>query len=199
MELVGISEAARLIGVNKSTLSRQVKKGIVPNRGTAARPLVNVTEAIEARKNNVDTSKSATPGLGLRAEMPAAVTESAETVSAAAPAETQSRLDFNTARTASAAVDAKLKQLEYAKQTGLVVEKLTVEREAFSTARALRDRLLAMPARVAGELAVMTDEREIIARLRAALRDVLADASEELKQNMQFDEAAPAGPEGTAP
>lgn len=196
MELVGVSEAARLIGVNKSTLSRQVKKGIIPNRGTEKRPLVNVAEVIEARRNNVDTSKSATPGLGLRAETVVAV-ESADIASAAAPAETQSRLDFNTARTASAAVDAKLKQLEYAKQTGLVVEKLTVEREAFSTARSLRDRLLAMPARIAGELAVMTDEREIIARLRAALRDVLADASEELKQNIQPSEPAPVEQEGS--
>ncbi len=54
LELVGISEAARRLGVHKSTISRQVAAGIITNRGTGQRPLVNVDQARGERAAYLD-------------------------------------------------------------------------------------------------------------------------------------------------
>jgi len=55
--LVGVREAARQLGVNPSTISRQVAKGIIPNRGTPRQPMVDLAEARQARATNLDLSK----------------------------------------------------------------------------------------------------------------------------------------------
>jgi hypothetical protein len=59
--LVGVSEAARQIGVHKSTISRQVRDGIIPNHGTEMAPLVDVEEAKRARDRGLDRSKQRGP------------------------------------------------------------------------------------------------------------------------------------------
>lgn len=56
-DLMGVREAARAIGVNASTISRQIAKGIIPNRGTAERPMVSLSEARHARSTGLDVSK----------------------------------------------------------------------------------------------------------------------------------------------
>lgn len=48
--LVKMSEAARQLGVHRSTIGRQVAAGIIPNRGTDAEPLVDVEEARQAQR-----------------------------------------------------------------------------------------------------------------------------------------------------
>ncbi|HEY3909454.1 MAG TPA: hypothetical protein VGM07_06145 [Stellaceae bacterium] len=63
VELVGVNEAGRRLGVDAGQVSRQIKAGIIPNRGTADRPLVNVDEARQARAIGLDRSKQRGPGL----------------------------------------------------------------------------------------------------------------------------------------
>lgn len=50
--LVGIREAARKIGINHSTLSRQVKAGLIRSHDG----LVRLSEVLEDRANNIDNS-----------------------------------------------------------------------------------------------------------------------------------------------
>ena len=199
MALVGISEAAKLLGVNKSTVSRQVAKGIIPNHAEPGRPpLVDPDEARLARTQNIDTSKSATPGLGLRqelfsaapvsgqSEMPLADDEDdADEDKAAGSDDTVDRekLSYNTARTASVAVQAKRSQAEYLREIGQLVATADVERAAQDHARSLRDRLLALPNQVAGLLASESDERKCAALLRAALKECLNAAISEMEVN----------------
>ncbi len=196
MALVGISEAAKLLGVNKSTVSRQVAKGIIPNHAEPGRPpLVDPDEARLARTQNIDTSKSATPGLGLRqdmfsappapsgqSEMSLADEDEDEAAGADDPVDRE-KLSYNTARTASVAVQAKRSQAEYLREIGQLVATADVERAAQDHARSLRDRLLALPNQVAGLLASESDERKCAALLRAALKECLNAAISEMEVN----------------
>lgn len=174
MELVSVSECARRIGVHKSTISRQIAAGIIPNRNPQGTPpMVNPDEALAARRQNVDPLKSSSAGIGLRFEDEAA-DEGFGMQSPMASSHAQQKLNYNAARTATEAIKAQQAQLDYLKNTGVLVEKAAVEREEFELGRRLRDRLMALPRQISGVLAVETDERQIESLLRNALRDCLA-------------------------
>lgn len=191
-ELVGVSEAARLLDRNKSTISRQVAKGIIPNHAAAGQPpLINIEEARQALRHNIDTSKSATRGVGLRAGDD--LFEAEDDVEAALPDEPvaggpdKDRLSYNTARTAAVALQAQRAQLELMRELGQLVPASEVERAAQDHARSLRDRLLGLPQQIAGELSGQTDERKIIAILTAALKACLTDAVKMMEQDPNGD------------
>lgn len=84
-------------------------------------------------------------------------------------------------------------ELETEKEAGRLVSKIEMERETFSAARQVRDRLLAVPGRIAAEL-VGKDERQIAAAVRDALTAALNDAADDLEQSAP-DADAP-GPRG---
>src|SRR5262245_5311276 len=190
--LLGVRAAARELKLNPSTISRQIAAGIIPNRGTADAPMVNPAEARAARAAHVDRSKQRGPNAPLFAgEVPAAAprpvepvedpdTDDDETASPATPP--SDRLSYNTARTARESYQAKLAQLEYEERIGRLVPKSEVELEAFDAARLLRDRILAAP----GQLATMTEEREIAALLRDELRRALTEASHDVNADPEL-------------
>lgn len=66
MELVSASEAARQLGVHRSVITRDIQRGLIPNHAPGGRrPLVNVAEAREARRQGLDRSKQRGPGAPL--------------------------------------------------------------------------------------------------------------------------------------
>lgn len=74
----------------------------------------------------------------------------------------------------------KLLNMQLRKEAGELVEKAEVEREGFDCARIIRDRLMALPQEMAGELVSMTDEGAIRLYLRNKLRDALMEASKDV-------------------
>lgn len=197
MKFVTLSEASKALGVHKSTISRQVAKGIIPNRGTHERPMVDIDEARAARSGNIDTAKSSSLGLGLRDQPELRVKQNADAGESQqaidfeddgdAPAPSDSgKLSYNTARTAAVAVQAKRQQMEFMREIGQLVSKADVERAAEDHARILRDRLLGIPSQIAGALAVENDERKCAGIVSAALKECLT----------QLVEAMSAAPDG---
>ena len=70
---------------------------------------------------------------------------------------------------------ARLAQLELEQREGKLVEADVVKREAFRTARLVRDALLNLPDRVAGELAAESNQFKIHQRLTSEIRRALED------------------------
>lgn len=70
---------------------------------------------------------------------------------------------------------ARLAQLELEQREGKLVEADDVKREAFRVARIVRDALLNLPDRVAGELAAETNQFKVHQRLTQEIRRALED------------------------
>lgn len=70
---------------------------------------------------------------------------------------------------------ARLAQLELEQREGKLVEAEAVKREAFRVARLVRDALLNLPDRVAGELAAETNQFKVHQRLSHEIRRALED------------------------
>lgn len=72
---------------------------------------------------------------------------------------------------------ALLAEDEFLKGRGELVERKAVDTAAFNTARTLRDLILGLPPKIAGELIAITDTWEMERRLTELLRGVLEDAA----------------------
>lgn len=86
---------------------------------------------------------------------------------------------YSEARTFQVIYQGKLAQLKYEIEKGNLVNRKEVEIEAFRIARQVRDHLLAIPERVAGELASLSSPSEV----RERLYEELIKAMEALEAN----------------
>lgn len=121
MDPVSLTEAAKQLGVHKSTLSRQVAAGIIPNRGEpGGAPMVNVDEARVARTQGLDRSKQRGDGAPLFSAA-IAVAAAPDDDEPAAPA--KGGVQYQQARTAREGFQARLAQIELEKQLGNLVDK----------------------------------------------------------------------------
>ena len=73
--------------------------------------------------------------------------------------------------------DAALKKLEYEQKNGDLLEKASVEKEAFETARRVRDSILNIPDRIGAELASSTDIFIVKEKLTKSLIQALEELS----------------------
>ena len=80
---------------------------------------------------------------------------------------------YTEAKTRHERLKADLAALDLAEKEGKLVESAAVEREAFRVARLVRDGILNIPDRIAGDLAAETDQFAIHQKLTAELRKAL--------------------------
>lgn len=188
MALVTVSEAARLLGVNKSTVSRQLGR-VFPNRGTAERPLIDPEEARAGRaKLNTLKARNRGPELGYE--------ELVEQPAADAPEE---RPAAKTTALAGAhaeekRVRAELLKLQLAEKLGQTCDRAGVEEGAREMAGALQELLSRRNRSLAESLAGMADPNEIEIMLEEADGQLL----ERLQDMIQAQLAPAAGADDAA-
>src|SRR5262245_29839774 len=71
-------------------------------------------------------------------------------------------------------------QLENAEREGQLIDRNTVVKEAFESERIIRETILNLPARIAGEIAAETEPARVFALLDKAFRNVLDEAADAL-------------------
>lgn len=96
--------------------------------------------------------------------------------------------DYQKARARREHALALLAEDEHRKTRGELVERELVDSAAFTAARALRDLLLGVPPKIAGELVTLTDPWEIERRLTEAMRRALEDADRLLQLDAEIEQ-----------
>jgi len=109
---------------------------------------------------------------------------------AAPPASLSVGADFQKAKAHHQFFLAKLTEDEFLKRRGELVERKAVDLAAFNTARTLRDLILGLPPKVAGELIAITDTWEMERRLTELLRSVLEDAASLVQLDAELEQGA---------
>lgn len=85
---------------------------------------------------------------------------------------------------------ALLAEDEFLKGRGELVERKAVDTAAFNTARVLRDLILGLPPKIAGELIAITDPWEMERKLTELLRGVLEDAASLVQLDAEIEQGA---------
>lgn len=88
------------------------------------------------------------------------------------------KLTLTEARTEKERYLAALRKLEYDQKAGELVSKAQIEKEAFDTARRVRDALLSLPDRISAQLAAMADRDQIQTLLAKEIRHTLIGLAE---------------------
>lgn len=177
--LIGITEAARRIGINHSTLSRQIKSGQVRSHDGKVR----LSEVLEDRANNIDASiwdarrKKSEPDAVHAPSSPVHAPEGGEddpepddeagTVLVDGVA-----LPIAKAKALKETYLARLRKLEFDEKSGVLVSGETVEKLAFEWERQTRDYWANWPSQagpiMAPELGV--DQVKLVIILEQAVR-----------------------------
>ena len=167
---VGVTEAAKVVGVAKSTVSRQVIKfGLEKD----AKGRFDLDEYRSRRDTELNP---------LMARNQDGVPETGPLPDEKLPAAAGGSdvLRFTQAATAEKATRAARQKLMLDKERGLLVERAEVEATAFDYGRRLRDGLLGVPRDIAEELSRLTEPREIRALLEQRLKTKFEEVIGEL-------------------
>lgn len=159
--------ARELGGVSRQAVHDLVKRGIIQKDADG---LIDVEQAKKALLNKVRPSGKAAGSIK--------PTEPAATTAASAPADENADVEvtsYHVAKTLREAAEAQIAKHKLGVLQDRYVEKETVEREAYSQARNIRDRLMGLPTKIAPLLAPIADPFETERILREALRQVLAE------------------------
>jgi phage terminase Nu1 subunit (DNA packaging protein) len=167
---ISIAELARLRGVSVQAISELVAKGkldpsvqTVPGR---KRPVIFRDLAIKILDGNPATKKMN----ALESTDPADIlgTEPADENDDKIPA-----IVISNARAAH--FKAKLARLEFLEKSGQLIDSEAVKKEAFRMGRTIRDRVEAIPDRIAAIVAAETNVKKVHKLLAAEFRGVLED------------------------
>lgn len=85
---------------------------------------------------------------------------------------------------------ALLAEDEFLKGRGELVERKAVDTAAFNTARTVRDLILGLPPKIAGELIAITDTWEMERKLTELFRGVLEDAASLVQLDAEIEQGA---------
>jgi hypothetical protein len=190
MTPVGVSEAARQLGVHPSQIRRNLKSGLIPNRGLPGRPLVDVDEARYARATGLDHSKQRGPSAHVTRSQaaPRSLTNVSEIGNSADEgAGSGTYQSWRARREAAAAVTA---EIELAKLRGEVLDRANLKDTAFTLGMELRRSMMDCVAQVAPRLLGL-NVGAIIAVLTEAYEKCLVEIADELER--RFPDASPEG------
>ena len=167
-QLLTPAEYARLRGLNRSTVSRQIKTGAIPT----TRGKIDPKKADRARAENLD------PTRGRRKETPEP--EKPKTLITVQAIEGGTAPDLMRARVRKELALARLRELEAAIAEGSLVELKQIESAIESLIVHAREKLLSIPLelgpRLASESRAYMDERALAARLTEMLQAEIRSA-----------------------
>ena len=152
----GVSPAAVFDAINKGRLVTSV------TQKESGRYLVDVKAADVEWAANTDSMTGAPAHMANRQDVPEQTDD-------------DQPITYAEARAQHERFKARLAQLELEQREAKLVEADVVKREAFRVARLVRDALLNLPDRVAGELAAETNQFKVHQRLTSEIRRSLED------------------------
>jgi len=154
---VSIPAAARALGISPVALRKAIDHGrVVPE----------LDGTLDIEKARAEWLANTHPGQGAPKD------------AAAANGTSATNQGYRQARLAREFLDVKIKELEFKRLTGELVPRAEVDRVMFSKARAARDRLNLIEARLSPQVAGLTDISEIRRLIRAEIQAVCDELGE---------------------
>lgn len=168
-DLVGVSEAARRLGVNKGTISKQVAAGAILNHAPEGQPpLIDMESVDRERDQNLDPTKRRT----------------VKTAKSDAGTLTE-------AKTETAVIEAQRRRLQLAKELGQLLARDEVERAFEDLARKVRLAFERGRVSFVHEIAGL-EPAEMAVRMEAREDEIFAALADELSLGLDLERPVPA-------
>jgi hypothetical protein len=185
--LISIAEAARKAGVNKSTLSRQIKAGLIRSHAGAVR----LSEVLEDRVNNIDSSMAHRRKGGAMPSVASAAFDATPDPDDATAGDGEAddgaeiivdgeAMPLAKAKALKETYLARLRRLEFEVKSGRLVDAEAARKAVFDLSRQDRDAWANWPARVAPLIAAElgVDLVKLAVILEKHVREQLAERAQ---------------------
>lgn len=172
-DLVGVTEAAAAVGVNKSTVSRYVSQGLLTDYGVPGRPLVSVSQVRSVRAAALDPAKRRTPAPSPADADPAEPAPRPGLPTTSAPSVETTLANERIRKTRADADRADRAELENAKSQGQLVERDAAANAGFDLGPALMRLLDERAPGLATRLVGVADYRTALSAIQDADRKML--------------------------
>jgi hypothetical protein len=166
------SEYARHIGLSRQYVSKFIKQHNVELDGDKK---FDLALADELRKNVADPSRQLSDDSNSNS-----LPDGGE-VNSSPP----SGPSFNQAKTVGAVYDSKMKEMEYKKMAGSLVELVEVKRAAFDCGQIVKEKFLSTIPNMKGEIVSIKDENDAVQFLRKNFKAILEDINQDVGRRLQ--------------
>lgn len=192
-EIISIREFARRVGVSDAAIRKAISSGriskAVGRNPANGRPTVDYAMASEewAASGGGAHSTNYTPTAVSQTIRAAGNTDAANLGGAQAKSQPADAVTMVAAKKAQAVYIAKIKELEYRKMAGILVEKDQVYKALFAFGQELRNNLLNIPDRIMPDIRAAVTDSEAHAMLYEAIANELDKLSEMAQRPLTSD------------
>jgi len=178
---VGITqkELARRMGVTPQAVNKRVKAGrlsVLPDGTLDPDVVLSEWNAGREPDETPRTEAPPSPPAPAHARPSAPPPRATQAPSGPAPG------TYAQAKTADTVYRARLRQLEFEAKSGAYLKTEDVAKRWYDLAAALRTRFMAIPSRLAAELAALDDVHQVRVRLDAEIRTALKELADDARQ-----------------
>lgn len=191
MSVLSKSDFARKINRSHQYVSSLIKKGLIVLTKENGREMVEVEASLSKIAANADPANNPAttmPRADGRTKASVGMTlrqgGSLQADSDVPAGQSSSATQYQKSRAVKESYTARLRKIEFEKQMGTIVNKEGVEKAAFGISRILREKLKAVPNRLAPKVTVVTDQKEnfiilteeiesVIREIQAAIADII--------------------------
>ncbi len=183
MELITQAEYARRRGVAKSAVAKAVKEGRITLINGKIDPAVADIQWQQNTRARADSGRSGAEAGEVLSLAPEAAPAALD--SGALGLETgREKENYLALRTRREQAAVEREERENAKEAGLLVERVAVQRGTFDAFRAFRDAVMSTPPRAAAKVVGLADSREIERVITDELRGALLAAEARLRDQL---------------
>lgn len=173
---VTVTEFAKLVGVTENAIRYAVSKGKITTKLIGKRKMIDPDKGQVEWESSVDKTAQAK---GKKKKTNKKQTSKVEDFKP----ETFQGQTLHQAEHRDKVYKARLSELKYLEQAGELCKVVDIKKEAFEIARKTRDDLMTIPARIAHEVAVETDPRQVEIMLNKEIANALNRLAKEVFKN----------------
>lgn len=180
MSVLSKSDFARKIDRSHQYVSSLIKKGLIVLTKQDGREMVEVEASMAKIAANADPANNpavtmpradgrtkASVGMAIRQNgIPNTETEGSQS---------STTMQYQKSRAVKESYAARLRKVEFEEKMGTIVHKEGIEKASFGVARILREKLKAVPNRLAPKVTVVTDQRENFIILQEEMESVIKE------------------------
>ena len=180
MSVLSKSDFARKIDRSHQYVSSLIKKGLIVLTKEGGRELVEVEASLSKIAANAD------PANNPAATMPRAdgrtktsvgmsIRQGGTPVAEPDGGQSSTTMQYQKSRAVKESYAARLRKVEFEEKMGTIVHKEGIEKASFGVARILREKLKAVPNRLAPKVTVVTDQKENFIILQEEMESVIKE------------------------
>ncbi len=180
MSVLSKSDFARKIDRSHQYVSSLIKKGLIVLTKEGGREMVEVEASLAKIAANADPANNPAatmPRADGRTKTSVGMAIRQGGVSTTEPDGGQSNttLQYQKSRAVKESYAARLRKVEFEEKMGTIVHKEGIEKASFGVARILREKLKAVPNRLAPKVTVVTDQKENFIILQEEMESVIKE------------------------